>query len=154
MSKETYTGKVWLLKSNQERIFDSFDPSQGLGSGISKSEKVLLYTIEETGRQMPTEQYPVAIVHEHLNKGGHYPKEGLRSTYAVPLLGHDLLQQLEGRLLDYVDATYADIEQRKAQKKIMRRILWEFREQAISTNQTKFDRAPQVSADGTAEKSE
>lgn len=137
-----YTGKLWLLESNQERVFDEFGDRENTLIGqypVIKAKKTLLSTKTTDGNKlMPQDMYPVALVFEHHNEGEQYPDGGLHDVYASPLFGHELLQQLEGRLLDYVDATYADVEQRKSQKRILRRILWEYRKQVSDANLNKF----------------
>ena len=77
------------------------------------------------------------------NDDPHRPANGVsnRHTYVVPFMGYELTQQLEGRLLDYVDATYADREQRESQKRIIRRTIHEFRQKAVEMNERKFKNA-------------
>jgi len=146
-----YEGKLWLLESNQERVFDEYaDPSElARQPAMVKSQKTLIRTIKKSEGIAPDELYPVALVFEHHYEGEQYPKDGMHDTYAAPLFGYELLQQLEGRLLDYVDATYADIEQRKSQKRILRRILWEFRGRAVDTNAKKFGNADLIEPEAT-----
>jgi len=142
-----YTGKLWLLESNQERVFDEFGDRDNdiLGQyPIVNSKKTLLRTVVREGNISPDAVYPVALVFEHHNEGEQYPEGGLHDVYAAPLFGHELLQQLEGRLLDYIDATYADVEQRKSQKRIVRRILWEVRGKVVDSNNYKFNHAEVV----------
>ena len=141
-----YKGKLWLLESNQERVFDEYaDPSDlARQPAMVTAKKTLIRTIEKSEGITPDAEYPVALVFEHYYEGEQYLEGGMHDVYAAPLFGHELLQQLEGRLLDYVDATYADIEQRKSQKRILRRILWEFRGRAVDTNAKKFGNADLV----------
>jgi len=138
-----YTTKLWLLESNEERLVDEFSEPNEIPRGLIQSKKTLLRTKIIQGGLAPDGIGPVALVFEH-----HYDEtgaaDGKPEVYASPLFGHEMLRQLEGRLLDYVDATYADIEQRKSQKRILRRILWEFRSATANMNKQKFSTAELV----------
>lgn len=138
--------RAWLLKSNGERIFDEFASNASIGRyNPDKNTKQLIY--EEEAELAPLDVWGVALVYEvddiYDSEDPARPAAGMsrRSTYAVPFMGYELTQQLEGRLLDYVDATYADKEQRESQKRIIRRTIHEFRQKASEINENKFKNA-------------
>lgn len=138
--------KTYILESANERVFDEF-ATLANHQHEHRAEKRLVHIAERPDGDPPQEKYPVALVFEVSVHEEPTTRQGSRGgveppyTYAVPLLGHSLLQQLEGRMLDYVDATYADKEQRDAQKRIIRRVLHEFRNLAAKHNEDKFEHA-------------
>lgn len=142
--------KLYLLESNGARVHDEFSPIP-IGSRGNKATKTLLRTTKNNGvATVPDDMEAVALVFEH-----HYyptadsePPEHV-DVYAAPIMGYELMQQLEGRMLDYIDATYADREQRDAQKKIVRRTIHEFRDQVSKYNRQKFGWAEEPKTDGS-----
>lgn len=133
--------RVWLLKSNKERIFDEFANFTPGFHNLDVSKKQFLY--EEEAELAPADVWGVALAYEVDDiYGDDDPRRpqgaSHRHTYVMPFFGYELTQQLEGRLLDYVDATYADKEQRESQKKIIRRTIHEFRQKTVEMNERKF----------------
>lgn len=136
---------MWLLKSNKERIFDEFANHAPGMHNLDVNKKQFLF--EEETELAPADVWGVGLAYEiediYDNNDPRQPANGVthRNTYVVPFMGYELTQQLEGRLLDYVDATYADREQRDSQKKIIRRTIHEFRQKVVEMNERKFKNA-------------
>lgn len=136
---------TWLLASNQERIFDEFASPNGQypASAPLEAEKKLISI--ELGNNNPGVMANVALVYEHdYTEDPRHEGLGNDGPYVIPVFNYEIVRQLEGRLLDYVDATYADKEQRESQKRIVRRTLWDFYNKLIEQSTNQFKRAKLV----------
>lgn len=107
--------KMWLVADH---------PNQNDGEvyqypRLSDPVKVLLETYEPGDTLPTTQKTPVGIVYEHEDGIG-------ESLHAIPLLDYSAVNSILGKVLTFVDATYADKEQREATKKILRTTIWEY----------------------------
>jgi len=128
---------IFALYGSQDRVYSRYDRETELPEyrnplTTDLPERKVIEHIENNNE--PMRNHPIGIVYRN-----RYIEEGADGKsgssvspdddYAVPLFTYDVVQQLEGRLLDYVDATYADKDQREAQKRVVRKLLWGFSEE-------------------------
>lgn len=144
----TSKSTTWLLASNQERAFDEYASPNGQYAVQPALEAKKQAVVIESGNKSPGIFSNVALVyvHDYTDDPAHAGL-GVDGPYVAPVFNYEIVRQLEGRLLDYVDATYADKEQRESQKRIVRRTLWEFYKQLTEQYARQFAQAKLVESE-------
>lgn len=151
--KKKHERKLYVLYGNNERVFSQYDRNDDYIGGYSdtsiKSEKRLVETSNLTTETVgPDATFPVGIVFDMdlrtESEDGNSSEAGRRNIYAVPIFSYQVVQQLEGRLLDYVDATYAEKDQREAQKRVLRKVLWGYHEELLNARKSAYENSKLV----------
>jgi len=155
MSRDTIQQrtKTFVLYDDNERTFSQFDRDMGSIIGNSNAptsdlpEKRL---VEDRLSDMePSSKYPVAIIFDNRVQYQDDTSEGAEEhrVHSFPLFSYAIVQQLEGRLLDYIDATYAEKEQREAQKRVVRKLLWGYHSELVDARKITYKSSKLVSED-------
>lgn len=129
MSKST----LWLLEGNPYR-----DESERIGYLQNpKKRKIFERDNTKTLGATPNDSFPVALVWEHEYESKQ-PEINPQNIYVQAILDQSVIDKIVGQLLTHIDATYADKDQREAQKKIVRRLVWDFNNELTETYRTHF----------------
>lgn len=131
---------------SNERTYSEFERPEEhqLGNDRASSEpEKRLFEESDTRAVNPDSIFPVGIVFESedFNDKG---ESQYKDIYAVPLMSYQVMQQLEGRLLDYVDATFMEKDQREAQKRVMRKVLWGYHKELKDARESTFKVSKEV----------
>lgn len=104
--------KVWLIKSDLH--------------GTAKSaSKELVYEFDKMDTTPDNYTFPIGEVTDHGDGGNiHSDDSPARYVSATPLISGVQISNLEGRLKTLADASFSDLEQRKAFKDMITGTLW------------------------------
>lgn len=147
MAQRKERTRTYVLYDSNERVFSPYDRSDdGLigGPPTPRESKPQKRLVEDKVRELaPYDKFPVGITFDNiLDYSSDDGREGgseQKHVYAVPLFSYQVVQQLEGRLLDYIDATYAEKEQREAQKRVLRKILWGYHGELCESRKSAYE---------------